>query len=191
MTGYRIVVRQAGSGHAAPAPHPQTQVTQDVPSGDDIAREIRRSFQEAARATAQAKGQARVITSDGQTRVITADGRQIVVGPVGVPTVEVPHDRDFMIPPQVVDMTVAFCIMLAVIIIGLPLARAFGRRLERRGDVASLPDPAIAGQLQRIEQAVEAMAIEIERISESQRFLAKLQNGAAADRSALHAGERG
>ena len=182
MTGYRIVVvRQAGSGHAAPAPHPQTQAIQGVPSGDDIAREIQRGFQEAARATAQTKG---------QTRVITADGRQIVVGPVGVPTAEVPHDRDFMIPPQMVDMTVAFCIMLAVIIIGLPLARAFGRRIERRGAPAALPDPAIAGQLQRIEQAVDAMSIEIERISESQRFLAKLQNGAAADRSSLHAGER-
>jgi hypothetical protein len=34
-------------------------------------------------------------------------------------------------------------------------------------------------QLQRIEQAVDAMAIEVERISESQRFMAKLQHDTA------------
>jgi hypothetical protein len=190
MSRYQIVVAQASAGsgsghavHATPAPRPEVQVTQDVPSGDDIARQIRQSFQEAARVTAQAKR---------QTRVVTADGRQIIVSEAApsVPMVEVRRGPEDLIPPQVVDMTIAFFIMLAVIIIGLPLARAFGRRLERRADPASLPDPAIAGQLQRIEQAVEAMSIEIERISESQRFIAKLQNGAAAERSALHAGER-
>jgi hypothetical protein len=94
-----------------------------------------------------------------------------------------------MIPPQVVDMSIAFFIMMAVIIIGWPLARAFGRRLERRATMPAAPDPVLAGQLQRIEQAVEAMSIEIERISESQRFMAKLQNG-AAERSALGSVER-
>jgi hypothetical protein len=94
-----------------------------------------------------------------------------------------------MIPPQAVDMAMGFFIMLAVIIIGWPLARAFGRRIERKA-VVPITDPALAGQLQRIEQAVEAMSIEIERISESQRFMAKLQNGAAPDRSALGVGER-
>ena len=185
MSGYRIVVGQAnsssGAGHATQAPQPQA--THGAPSSADIGEQIRQSFQEAARAAAEAKA---------QTRVITPDGRQIIVnqGVRGVPTVEVQRDPDFLIPPQVVDMTIAFFIMLAVIIIGLPLARAFGRRLERRSDPAALPDPAIAGQLQRIEQAVEAMAIEVERISESQRFIAKLQNGAAAERSTLHAGDR-
>jgi hypothetical protein len=94
-----------------------------------------------------------------------------------------------MIPSQVVDMSIAFFIMLAVVIIGLPLARALGRRLEKRPLAPPPPDPAITGQLQRIEQAVEAMSIEIERISESQRFMAKLQNG-AAERAPLGAGER-
>jgi hypothetical protein len=92
-------------------------------------------------------------------------------------------------PPQLVDIFMGFFIMVAVIVIGWPLARAFGRRLERRADVP-VTDPALAGQLQRIEQAVEAMSIEIERISESQRFIAKLQQGASPERSALGVGER-
>jgi cation transport ATPase len=94
------------------------------------------------------------------------------------------------IPSQVVDISIAFFIMFAVIIIGWPLARAFGRRLERRGQILPGSDPALAGQLQRIEQAVEAMSIEIERISESQRFMAKLQSETAAERNALGTGDR-
>jgi hypothetical protein len=38
----------------------------------------------------------------------------------------------------------------------------------------------VAEQLQRIEHAVDAMAIEVERISESQRFMTKLQTGGSA-----------
>ena len=94
------------------------------------------------------------------------------------------------IPPQVVDVFMGLFIMVAVIVIGWPLARAFGRRLERGVVAPAAPDPALAGQLQRIEQAVEAMSIEIERISESQRFMAKLQNGASPERAALGAAER-
>jgi hypothetical protein len=85
------------------------------------------------------------------------------------------------IPPQVVDISIAFFIMCAVMVIGWPLARAFGKRLERRGDVPAV-NAGTSQQLNRIEQAVEAMAIEVERISESQRFLAKLENAQAPSR---------
>jgi len=74
-----------------------------------------------------------------------------------------------------VDISIAFFIMCAVIVIGWPLARAFGKRLEHRGDVPAVTSGS-SEQLHRIEQAVEAMAIEVERISESQRFQAKLQS---------------
>jgi hypothetical protein len=83
-----------------------------------------------------------------------------------------------MIPPQAVDIAIGFFVMCAVMVVGWPLARAFGRRLERGGSNVEVP-AGMQEQLQRIEQAVDAMSIEIERISESQRFLAKLQAGAA------------
>ncbi len=84
-------------------------------------------------------------------------------------------------PPQVVDISIAFFIMVAVIVIGWPLARAFGKRLERRTDVPAV-GAGTSEQLNRIEQAVDAMAIEVERISESQRFIAKLQNAQGQNR---------
>jgi len=79
-----------------------------------------------------------------------------------------------MIPPQAVDIAIGFFITCAVIVVGWPISRALGRRFERRGSTPLL-DTSVAEQLQRIEQAVEAVAIEVERISESQRFLARLQ----------------
>jgi hypothetical protein len=95
-------------------------------------------------------------------------------------------NNDDAIPPQLVDISIAFFIMCAVMVIGWPLARAFGKRIERRGEVAAV-NPAMADQLHRIEQAVDTMAVEIERISESQRFMAKLQNAQTPDRAALPA----
>ncbi|GAC1477263.1 MAG: hypothetical protein NVS1B4_19630 [Gemmatimonadaceae bacterium] len=63
--------------------------------------------------------------------------------------------------------------ILAVVVILHPIARAFARRLERGGrHVVGSSDNS--ERLQRIEQAVESIAIEVERISEAQRFTVKL-----------------
>ena len=83
------------------------------------------------------------------------------------------------IPPQAVDIAIGFFITCAVIIVGWPISRALGRRFERRGVTPPL-EAGVTDQLQRIEQAVEAIAIEVERISESQRFLAKIQEKSAS-----------
>lgn len=95
----------------------------------------------------------------------------------GEPVVGVPPQLgpQVNIPPEAVDLSLAFFAMVAVCVIGWPIARALGRRIERRPvEPAQLPD-ATSAQLTRIEQAVEAMAIEVERISENQRFLTRVQ----------------
>ena len=83
------------------------------------------------------------------------------------------------IPPQAVDIAIGFFVTCAIMVIGWPISRALGRRFERRG-ATPVVDAGLADQLQRIEQAVEAVAIEVERISESQRFLARLQEKSAS-----------
>jgi hypothetical protein len=151
--------------------------------------ELRAQIQSAIEAAQQAQANAQAARgARGANRIhiqglpaIAGDGQaQIVVPSRGAPD---------MIPPQAVDISIAFFVMLAVMVIGWPLARAFGRRLERGGQTASVP-AAMQEQLQRIEQAVDAMAIEVERISESQRFLAKLLSAASAEPAALDAGTR-
>jgi len=75
-------------------------------------------------------------------------------------------------------------------VIGWPLTRAFGRRLERGGQTAASISPAVSEQLRRIEQAVDAMSVEVERISESQRYLTKLQTAQLGEPSTLPSAER-
>jgi hypothetical protein len=83
------------------------------------------------------------------------------------------------IPGEAVDIAIGFFITCAVIVVGWPISRALGRRFERRGATPML-EAGVTEQLQRIEQAVDAIAIEVERISESQRFLTKLQDRSAS-----------
>lgn len=74
------------------------------------------------------------------------------------------------VPPQVFALSIAFFVTCAVIAIGIPLARAYGRWLDRRGQVSSATSPETEQRLTRIEQAIEAVAIEVERVSEGQRY---------------------
>ncbi len=209
MSEYRIVFVNQDPAPSAPN-------IPDVPSREQIRTQIRQSIQDATRAVEEsrdmkseiriaeqevrnAQQQLRSARTDDQrgaaeqalfgarARLRTLQEWRSRTHTIQTQPAAFPND---VIPPQVVDISIAFFIMVAVILIGWPLARAMGRRLERRADAPALPDPAMSGQLQRIEQAVEAMSIEIERISESQRFMAKLQNGATPERSALGTGER-
>jgi hypothetical protein len=99
------------------------------------------------------------------------------------PVIVVPGRRngDFQIDPaqirpMVENITSYFFVTVAVIAIGVPLVRAIGRRFGPAPIAPPLPK-SVADQLQRIETAVESMAIEVERISEAQRYLTKLQSG--------------
>jgi len=76
-----------------------------------------------------------------------------------------------------------FFAMVATIAVGAPLARAFARRMERESKEKVAPE--VTSRLDRIEQAVDAIAIEVERISEGQRFTTKLLTERAGDASRL------
>jgi hypothetical protein len=78
------------------------------------------------------------------------------------------------IPPGVVTVSLAFFVMVAVVAVGIPLARAFARRMDRRSAQPEGAAPEGVDRLQRIEQAVDAIAIEVERVSEGQRYTTKV-----------------
>lgn len=65
----------------------------------------------------------------------------------------------------------SFFFTAIVLGIGIPLVRAYTRRKDAEPSAATL---AQEQRLMRMEQALESMAIEIERISEGQRFVTKL-----------------
>ena len=78
------------------------------------------------------------------------------------------------IPEGAVVISVAFFVMCAVIAIGFPIARAIARRMDKRNAAAPGTDADTRNRLERIEQAVDAIAVEVERISEGQRFTTKI-----------------
>lgn len=63
--------------------------------------------------------------------------------------------------------------MVIVVSVGIPLIVMLGKKWEREGKQQRL-NPDLATRLERIEQAVDAIAIEVERISEGQRFTTRL-----------------
>lgn len=70
--------------------------------------------------------------------------------------------------------------IIAIVMAGLyPVIRAYARRMEA-GARASVP-PDVIARLDRIERSVEAVAIEVERISEGQRFTTKLLSDRASE----------
>ena len=86
-------------------------------------------------------------------------------------------DEDVLIP-------LMFFLTVIVVSIGWPIARAFARRMDRRSLTSTVPTE-VAQRLERMEQALDAMSIEIERISEGQRFTTKLLAERAAVPEAL------
>jgi hypothetical protein len=78
------------------------------------------------------------------------------------------------IPPEVMHMADSFFVTVGVLALGIPIIRAIIRRWERAPQLPPPPSPEITSRLERIEQAVEAIAIEVERIAEAQRYSAKL-----------------
>ena len=73
--------------------------------------------------------------------------------------------------PFIVPVVLFICI--AATAIGLPVAKAYARRLDRGPSEPSIP-PELQSRLERMEQALDSIAIEVERISEGQRFTTKL-----------------
>jgi hypothetical protein len=67
------------------------------------------------------------------------------------------------------------------LILGFPVVRLITKWLEPR-PVPPRELSSINGRLERIEAAVDAIAVEVERISESQRFTARLQSEHAVPR---------
>ena len=112
---------------------------------DNARQSIREAIQEVQREIQQAR----------------TEGRSVTIQP----------QFEDVVPQGAVDISIAFFVSMAFIIVGLPIARAWARRMDRRGETASASQ--IAPRLDRIEQAVEAVAIEVERVSEGQRYTTK------------------
>jgi hypothetical protein len=76
-----------------------------------------------------------------------------------------------------VSMNAVPILIVFTIFVLCPVALAFARSIWKRGSTprsVSTPDRDTAIRLERMEQAMDAIAIEIERVSEGQRFVTRL-----------------
>ena len=78
------------------------------------------------------------------------------------------------LPPGIIEVAESFFMMIAIIALGIPIIRLIARRFERAPLPPPQSSPEVIARLERIEQSVESVAIEVERIAEAQRFSAKL-----------------
>jgi hypothetical protein len=163
---------QGGAAKAPPIP------SMDVsPPPAATSKEIRQQVRDMVK-------QAKVAAQDAKR---TAQDAQKVAKDAGHTATTAPpspaFDPNDVIPPQAVDISLAFFLTVAVCVVGLPLARAFGRRIDRKTEFKAMPGPDLTPHIRQLQDSVDAMAIELERISEGQRFTAKLlaeRSGGAA-----------
>ena len=91
-------------------------------------------------------------------------------------------DGPFIVP-------VAFFVSSAFVVVGLPIARALAKKMERDAGRPRIP-AEVSQRLERMEHAIDTIAVEVERISEGQRFVTKLLAERPAARPGLPASAR-
>jgi hypothetical protein len=177
----------------------QQQADAANPSAADIAAQVRAQVQQQlqdagvsaqkAKAVADRAAQGAKSGLEQAGRVnISKNGSHVVIdvpdipqvplaplAPIAAPAIAtIPPDLPLDIPPRIEHLGYAFLLMLAVIAVGKPLARALGSLIERRALKPAMP-AEFGTRLERIEQGIESVSIEVERISEAQRYLLKVQ----------------
>jgi chaperonin cofactor prefoldin len=138
-----------------------TQILLDHSSSQSVKRELQSKIDELD--TRIAKLQRASEGIETKTRIATTTPPPTAPGfPIG---------DNFNPAPMVIAI-------VTIIFVGFPLSLAFARLLWRRATVGAAPAAALtqeqARRFDRLEQSVDAIAIEIERISENQRYLTKV-----------------
>jgi hypothetical protein len=165
-----------------------TQIQSATSRRNELARELRASLPNTAdRAGLEARLQVldqRIVQLEGD---IAETGRLMALAPQTRTTITTTPraPREAPRPPRDrAPLAMAFTLALL-----MPLAIGFGRRLWRGGDSprrASAPvDQESRERLARLETAVDAIAIEMERVAEGQRFVTKLLTDATVAQSAV------
>lgn len=127
-----------------------------------------------------------VVTPPTPPSVPSPPSPDVLIGVPGGP----PFDPNFL-AQRFEEIAITFFVAMAFIIVGLPIARAFARRMDRsatRGRDTAIPAD-LTERLTRIEQAVESISVEVERVAEGQRFTTRLLSEQSAP-AALPAKER-
>jgi sRNA-binding protein len=150
------------------------------PSGE-VGEVIRSAVQAARQAAADAKAQKAASKADqaaAKANQAAAKAGDLQQPPAsgGVPTTApaVIWDGPTDIPPQAMQAIYSTFTFIAVLVLGSQFLRIVARRFDKRAQALAVPAPDLTPQIRQLQESVDTLAIEIERISEGQRFTAKL-----------------
>jgi hypothetical protein len=153
---------------------PINQIFAQQQTAQELRDQIRTSVQEQirnAQQQRQAGGPFVIVSKDGKVTSIEN------VVPPGTPEASVVPAREFIrgldVPPRAQNVAFAFLFTIGAMVIFTPIARAIARVIDRRSERPQIP-AQVTAQLTQLTQAVDSIAIEVERISEGQRFTTKL-----------------
>ena len=87
-------------------------------------------------------------------------------------------------------VAIAGMVMSIILVLGLPLVIVHARKIWKRDSATQMTSSAPTDhRLERIEQAIDAMAVEVERIAEGQRFVTKLLSDRGQERAGIPASQ--
>ncbi len=114
----------------------------------------------------------RIATTDQAIAAADAKVAQTAGAP-GAIQVDLPRQSD------VPEEAIVFGGLIGLALV-LPISIAFARRIMRRGHVPTNITKDLDERFTRLEQAVDAVAIEVERVGESQRYVTRMLGPGAA-----------
>ncbi|MFN8571470.1 MAG: hypothetical protein U0132_05385 [Gemmatimonadaceae bacterium] len=120
----------------------------------------------------------RIATTDKAIADADAQVAQTAGAP-GAIQIDMPRGSD------VPDEAIVFGGLIGLALV-LPISIAFARRIVRRGHVAPTLTKDLDERFTRLEQALDAVAIEVERVGESQRYYSKMLGPGAAQPIEVH-----
>ena len=170
-----MIMQQGAAGGTNPNPELLREIREIQATVDQANVEREAALQAGAQAGAQ--GEPAVTISGDEGVIVIRDqktGEEVMIHRDAIPgwIQDGPPEGVFMIP-------IALFASIAFVIVGLPFARAFGRRIDKKN---APPAVAPSAELRQLQTSIDTMAVEIERMSEHQRFLTRvLSEGRAAD----------
>ena len=169
-----------------------SELSRQLNSANNRRNELSNALEDAEGVNRQGIEQ-RIVQLDQRIMTIEADiaenGRRLASAPPSsLPVTE--ESRQAMNPLGLNAGQITGISIVSIIFVLFPMSIAMARNIWRRGSRHAAPtqSPESTERMERLEQAVDAIAIEIERVSEGQRFVTKLLTEGSAP--ALSVGQR-
>jgi len=156
------------------------QVRSEVQAAQDAAAQAKQAGQAGKAGTAVPQAPVAVIPPippGGGRMIIQKQGDQTIIT-----TAQLPPE---LLPMAKMAQDTAFgllAMIVAVVVLG-PFARMFARRMDRHTEIkaAGEHNQVLSQQIYQLQQSVDAMSLEMERVSEAQRFQSKLLSERSKD----------